>query len=447
MKTDTKKILIIEDDELIADIYKRHFESAGFEVCVEKNGAEGYYRIFRFHPDAVLLDLLLPGMDGPTIIRKFRAQKGFTTLPILVFTNAYLGDMGRDAVSAGATLVFNKATTTPQQIVAAANDLFSGKIKAPVASPPQAESAPREENPALSLFAESSFSSGDATKPDAVAPDAPAPKPPQPDAPPADELENQIAFQTAARGGFLGKVANRIDAMRDIVRQFKLNAGGAPKAETFLELSHLAHTISGGAAIVALDYLARLAAALEAFARELSECPAQFGVPQRYTLAKTIDMIARLATCGPSCQVKEFSRFHVLVVDDDEFSRTLMGRAFDWANLSHVATGRSETALELLRENKFDLVILDVNMDGLSGFEICAALRKMDHLLNCPVIFVTVLSDFHSKMVSLQTGGKDFIVKPFAPMELALKSILYMIGAQLGPEALSDASPPEPGMK
>ena len=92
----------------------------------------------------------------------------------------------------------------------------------------------------------------------------------------------------------------------------------------------------------------------------------------------------------------------------------------------------------------FDLAILDVEMDGMSGYEICKALRNMERNRQCPVIFVTVRSDFHSKMVSLQSGGKDFIIKPFAPMELALKSLLYMIEAQLGLEPIAKVSRPEP---
>ena len=435
-----KKILIIEDDELIASVYKRHFELACFEVQVELNGSEGYYRIYRFRPDAVLLDLLLPGMDGPSIIRKFRVQKEFTGLPIIVFTNAYLDEIGRDAASAGATEVFNKATATPQEIVKAVVEALSRKQEEPL-EPVEAGESP-EENRMFRLTEEEAFHSGaDSLKPDTVG-EIEA-RPPS-DAARRDAIDDEMAFRSEVRKKFLQKSAVRIDGLREIVRLLKVDAGRAPKEEVFVEMARIARAISGGASLVGLDQLAHLAAALEAFAWELCECPTQFSAPKRYTFAKAIDVIERLLACDSGSQPKEFSRFHVLAVDDDKFARTMMGRTLDRANLSYVTTGRPETALELLKENGFDLAILDVEMEGMSGFELCTALRNTERNRQCPVIFVTVRSDFHSKMVSLQSGGKDFIVKPFAPMELALKALVYMIGAQLGQDSVEEARHPKP---
>jgi len=453
-----KKILLIEDNELVADIYKRKFEAAGFAVQVEGNGSEGYYRIFKMHPDAVLLDLLLPGMDGPSIIRKFRAQREFAHLPIIVFTNAYLSDVGRDAVSAGATQVFNKATAEPREIIEAVVNALNKSVKAPEDSPIGLLESPREYAP-VNILEESPFhspSSFPPTVPDAegnpIQPakqpksswGAPADQRPQPvDAPPKDELDNEVAFQSLAQEEFLRKSGGRIEHLRNLLCHLKANAMTAREVGPFLDMAQIAHTLSGHAAIVGLHYLAHLAAALEALARELFECPSQFSIPTRRTIAKAIDMMARLVDFGSSCKLKEFSQFNVLVVDDEKIARAMISRTISRAKLAYVATGRPETALELLQENEFDLVILDVKMEGMSGFELCAALRKMDHYLHCPVVFVSSLSDFHSKIVSLQSGGNDFIVKPFAPVELELKVLLYMIGAQLIPETVPKGSAAE----
>ena len=448
-----KKILIIEDDELVASIYKRHFELACFEVQVELNGAAGYYQIFRFQPDAVLLDLLLPGMDGPVIIRKFRAQKEFARLPIIVFTNAYLSDISRDAESAGATQVFNKATATPQEIVEAVIASLNPSTEAPAeVVQEQVESSPGDET--LSVTEEPAFHDTGVTpqvSAGSAIPDHPkarlaqtlAAQVPESAATRQDESEDEIAFASGVRKKFVQKSAARIDDLREIVRMLKVDAGRSLKAEVFLEVARLARAISGGAPLLGMEYLAHLAAALEAFARELCERPTEFVATKRYTIAKAVDMMARLLALVPGCQTKEFSRFHVLAVDDDEIARTMLARTLDRAHLSHVVTGRPETALELLQENVFDLAILDVGMEGISGFEVCTALRKSERNRSCPVIFVTVLSDFHSKMVSLQSGAKDFIIKPFAPMDLALKALLYMIGTQLEPEPFPQLCAPK----
>src|SRR4029077_1967422 len=114
----------IEDDHLVADIYKSKFEEAGYEVDMAYDGQAGFYRIHEVKPDVVLLDLMLPQMNGLEILKKIRAQKRFDKLPIFVLTNAYLSEFAHEAAAAGANLVFNKATTTPQHVLEAANTLL-----------------------------------------------------------------------------------------------------------------------------------------------------------------------------------------------------------------------------------------------------------------------------------------------------------------------------------
>jgi len=454
-----KTILIIEDDELVGAIYKKHFESAGFEVQIEMDGSEGYYRIFKTQPDAVLLDLLLPGMNGPAIIRKFRAQRKFADLPIIVFTNAFFGNIKRDAAYAGATQVFNKATASPQEIVAAVVNALNRDIDAPGAAR-ETRFESRNEEPLLTIGAEPSFHSEsyepsatplagnptqvggggkealndsvNAVKAQTSSSRVTEVQPPQKEGT-QKELDNVIAFQLAVQEEFLQKSGPCIDNIRDILSALKVDEVGQPKVDLFLEMAQIAHMLGEHAAIVGLHYLAHLAAAYERLSRELYQCPSQFGIPTRRTLTKAIDMTAHLMACSSSCELKEFSQLNVLVVDDDTIARNRTTKTLDQAKLAYVTTSQSKTALELLQENKFDLVILDAKMDEMSGFDLCKALRKIDQYRYCPVIFISSRSDFHSKVVSLQSGGNDFIVKPFAPGELALKVLLYMINSQLVP--------------
>src|SRR5882672_10451387 len=112
-----KKILIIEDDPIVAHIYRTRLEKEGYQLEVAQDGQTGFYRIHEFRPDAVLLDLMLPKMNGVDILKKIRAQGQFCKTPIIVFTNAYVPNMIHESFGAGATQVFNKATVTPRQIL------------------------------------------------------------------------------------------------------------------------------------------------------------------------------------------------------------------------------------------------------------------------------------------------------------------------------------------
>ncbi|HUS37236.1 MAG TPA: response regulator, partial [Verrucomicrobiae bacterium] len=107
--TRPKRILIVEDDAVVAKVYQRRLTKAGFEVALAHEGGDGFFTIVKDKPDGILLDLMLPQMDGLEILRKTRAQNQFQKTPIIVFSNAFMSAMLEDAASAGATMVVNKS--------------------------------------------------------------------------------------------------------------------------------------------------------------------------------------------------------------------------------------------------------------------------------------------------------------------------------------------------
>ena len=78
-------------------------------------------------------------------------------------------------------------------------------------------------------------------------------------------------------------------------------------------------------------------------------------------------------------------------------------------------------------------MFLDVDMPGMSGFELCTKLRDLPGYKQTPVVFVTSLTDFESRTNSTMSGGNDFIAKPFLFMELAVKALIYVFRSRLSP--------------
>src|SRR5579862_1424526 len=111
------KILIIEDDQLVANIYRNKFALEGFQAETASDGEAGIQLLRSFHPDAVLLDLVLPKLSGLDVMRQIRAEKGFEDLPVIVFSNTYLSNMMQEAWKAGATKCLSKASCTPKQVI------------------------------------------------------------------------------------------------------------------------------------------------------------------------------------------------------------------------------------------------------------------------------------------------------------------------------------------
>ncbi|MBL0950891.1 MAG: response regulator, partial [Pseudomonas sp.] len=91
-------------------------------------------------------------------------------------------------------------------------------------------------------------------------------------------------------------------------------------------------------------------------------------------------------------------------------------------------------ALMLLENDAFDLAILDVGLPDISGFEVCKRLRRFSEV---PVIFLTARSEEIDRVVGLEIGADDYVVKPFSPREVAarVKAILKRVAPREAPAA------------
>src|SRR5260221_8879543 len=112
-----KKILIIEDDQLVANIYRNKFTVEGFLVEIALDGESGFELVNTFRPAIVILDLMLPKVAGLDLLKKIRSQPAFKLLPVIVFSNTYLSNMVQEAWKAGATKCLSKANCTPMQVI------------------------------------------------------------------------------------------------------------------------------------------------------------------------------------------------------------------------------------------------------------------------------------------------------------------------------------------
>ena len=110
-------ILIIEDEQFLLNLLMRKLENSGFRVRGAFDGETGMKAVQEKKPDLVLLDLVLPGMDGWEVLRRLKDDKRFQAIPVLIISN--LGESS-DIVrgrKAGAVEYLIKAEYSPQQIV------------------------------------------------------------------------------------------------------------------------------------------------------------------------------------------------------------------------------------------------------------------------------------------------------------------------------------------
>jgi len=109
----------------------------------------------------------------------------------------------------------------------------------------------------------------------------------------------------------------------------------------------------------------------------------------------------------------------VLIVDDDEDVRKMLCKVMKSNGLLYETASSGEDALDLMETNRYDLILLDVNMPGMDGFEVIEALRGRN--VYTPIIIVSGRKEDYDTLYGLDIGADDYITKPFNPVTLGAK--------------------------
>ncbi|PXW86432.1 Hpt domain-containing protein [Nitrosomonas sp. Nm84] len=111
-------------------------------------------------------------------------------------------------------------------------------------------------------------------------------------------------------------------------------------------------------------------------------------------------------------------RYSILVVDDMATNRMLVRAALNHSEYNILEAKDGEEALQLLSVHPVDVVLLDVNMPGMNGFEVCKRIRQIEQMKLLPVIMLTSEEDTDSVVHGINSGATDYLTKPFQPSEL-----------------------------
>jgi len=120
-----KKILVVEDDKILSKMYSTKLKNAGMEVAVAGNGEEGLELMKSFGPDLVLMDLMMPKMDGFTALEKAKADPKLKSIPIVILSNLSTGADADEVLKKGAKDFIVKSNLTPGQVVERVKKLLS----------------------------------------------------------------------------------------------------------------------------------------------------------------------------------------------------------------------------------------------------------------------------------------------------------------------------------
>jgi two-component system phosphate regulon response regulator PhoB len=113
---------------------------------------------------------------------------------------------------------------------------------------------------------------------------------------------------------------------------------------------------------------------------------------------------------------------HVLIVEDERDLERVLAYNFRQAGFDVVSAMNGETALRAVKEERFDLILLDLMLPDISGTEVCRRLKQNPQTSSIPVIMVTAKGEEVDRVVGFELGADDYVVKPFSVRELILRA-------------------------
>lgn len=125
MTDEKKKILVVEDDIFISDIYQVKFKQEGFEVAIAVNGLEALKILDNFRPDIILLDIIMPQMDGIETLKKIKNNDKLKNIPIIMLTNISEKEKVEESEEMGVNDYLVKSQFTPSEVVGKVNALLN----------------------------------------------------------------------------------------------------------------------------------------------------------------------------------------------------------------------------------------------------------------------------------------------------------------------------------
>lgn len=177
--------------------------------------------------------------------------------------------------------------------------------------------------------------------------------------------------------------------------------------------------------------LRQLAGAVELLLNQLTEKASHINSSSLRTISLGVTMLEELCRPGLRPDLLTEPPLRLLAVDDETFSRFALVHSLKrgLSKLEVVEDGK--TALPLAVRHAYDLIVLDVMMPDMNGFELCSEIQKTKTNRATPVVFVTAARDFDTRAKSIFSDGKDHVAKPFLTFELNLKALTLMTGKRL----------------
>lgn len=402
-----RRVLIVEDDPEIQYLLTVILEDEDRELVSAGTGAEAWLVLQEQQVDLVVLDLILPDMDGRTLLTQLRERPETATTPVVVISARSGPEIRQECYSLGADF-YTEKPFDPDEV---AGDVKARLDRAvPVASPSHLDPRTgllnraglleifdrRSGTGALALIQLDEFHAiterwgwdvGAELLREA-----------------SDILESEARERVLSRLGGGEFAIFSVDGTREELAEVSERMLAKLRSVPFEDPNGEAFNLTASIGVVEVEENAPLDDALDEARRRLFR-------------AKESGRNQVVAEDQPG----EGGSARILVAEDDEISATILLHRLEREGLDVVRFDNGKAAFEGALQETPDLVILDVKMPGMDGFEVLERLRRTPAYQKIPIIMLTSMGSEADVVRGFQLGADDYVLKPFSPIELSAR--------------------------
>ncbi|HSM82588.1 MAG TPA: response regulator [Nodosilinea sp.] len=432
------KLLLVEDNEVNRDMLSRRLLRKGYEVAIATDGADGVSKALSEHPDLVLMDIDLPVIDGHEATRQIKANPRTQHIPIIALTAHAMQSDREQSLEAGCDEFETKPVDLPQLL---------DKIERLLASaqPPQTDhtSDPLQDS-RIQRALLSHLRHELCTPMNAIIGYS-------------EMLLDQLSgTANDALLGDLHKIytcgTQLLSLTNVILDPTQMEVGQAPRdlnafgATIRLEMLTPLSTVIGycemlleeapAEVIPDLDRIYKAAQRLLGMVNDIVNLSRQqlqtidakstdtvdllFDSAAAASLVKQAEHTIRALDHNPTGEAS-LQGSHILIIDDNETNRDLLSRQLEHQGYTMAAAASGSEGLHLLHHKPFDLILLDLVMPEMNGFEVLSQLKRSQASYAIPVIMISSLDEIDSVVRCIEMGAEDYLTKPFKPVLLRAK--------------------------
>ncbi len=396
---DRKIILLVEDNELNMKLFRSLLKMDNYVVLEALDAEIGQDLAKKHHPDLILMDIQLPGMDGLTATSLLKQDPELRDIPIVALTSYAMEGDQEKALAAGCVGYITKPIDTRSFL-----DTVAGFVRFTrnQTSARNKKVLIVDDDP-LNVKLLASMISGnnyDVLK----------------------AYDGEEALNVISREHpdliLLDIMMPKIDGYR-VLEILKSSANTRDIPVILITALNSVEDKVRGMEAGADEFLNKPVNKFELHARVKSLLRLKEYQEQLSTHANTESSFLRHTSEDEP--VRHLDKPCILLVEDNEKDAFLIRSILNNQQYTFINATTGEEALEVMKHNPIDLILLDVLLPNMNGFEVCSRLKEVDSTKNIQILMITCLDDLSSKIKGIDSGADDYLVKPLNRQELEVR--------------------------